>query len=1174
MQTPSGTLLRRSTLALTILFLLGQVLIPLLLHPPNVSAAPITKVKGFSDKSQTKDIVFNSPGIDSTTAKLSFQTGVNVTNANMLVDGLPNLGSNPSNITIDVGADGDAEWRWSGLGYGQLGHQNLFLLDGKAENTTANLTILGGGGNNNSAALRLPYGAKVTNATMVVGVKGISIAIECKTGSRACDTVNNDPVYSLMDAYNAMGWNAKVVTGTDIDTEAELSQYTVVILGSSGYYQDDDHSVFQSALRTWVQQDGGGLVGTGWILYSITSGSDLDQLLPVSPSYSYTTSGQVTITNPNHPVTQGVNSFNVPAQAYCEYPSSMSVDAGAQSLGTCSGPTVVVEQNGVGRTVYLGPNYFGDFQSYQSKQWFADANGLKLIQQATLWASGGGSLSGYVDIGNDGTKEWARNSYNGSENIPDFTGALNTYLASAQPSYTDQYGNKFVDIPIKVNSTSAGLISLQNLTVSYDYSAKVDSNPHNGSLSSEINGLIPDDLGTKNVSIPLCVTSDSPGIVRLHAFSADLIDPDHAPVITTLVPNQDKVDMDENTTTTFKVTATDWYKHPMTYTWLLDDKQNVTNDTYNYYADFESFGEHNITVKVSNGMEETDHSWAVSVKNVDRPPRIISFDPPLAVTMDENTTKTFSVVAMDPDKGDRVGFLWTFDGVGVGSTANTFDYKADYKSSGNHELIVTAKDPRGLMAKVTWEITVNDVNAPPEIYSWSPKADPTMAENSTLQFSIKTRSPDDDPLTDQWQIDGKDVRGATGINWEYQTGFEDAGVRVITVKVTDGKLTVNHTWRVTVTDVNRDPSAKIFMPGQNSYFLTTDNITLSAKGSSDPDLDKLTYDWYNGNTKIATGETATVKLPKGKATLDLHVSDGRGGTDTTSVTFYVQELKFALTLTSDNSAPRTGDNVKFTVQVQSTGDADGTNLPIRLYIDGYLVGNQTIDSIAPDGTQTITFDWKAREGTHKVTVLVAQDSTDKTLTVQKALIPGVGGSTSVWLLPLLLIIVIVGVLAGVGVMVSKRRKKAAAAPPPAAPVQPAPVPAPSAQYNAYQVPAPPPQPIAQVYRPYEGQSALMSLPPPPSFYSAPVEPVYGTATAVPAAQPVYDTAPAPAAPYGINTEPSSDLETTEAAINTAAAAGKDVTRARNHLRLAKIFNNKGDIQKASDYCRKARETIQ
>ena len=1169
---------------------------PILHIPLGAGAAPIKKINIFADGAQSKDITLSDMGTDSTTAKLSIQTGVTLANTSMLVDGRASGLSYPSNISIDVGGDGDRDWQWAGLGYGGLGHQNLFILDGKAQNTSANLTITGGGGNNDTASIRLPYGAQVTNATLVVEVKGISIAIECKTGSRACDTVNNDPVYSLRDAFNEKGWISKIVTGTDIDTVGELSQYTVVLLGNPGYSTDSDHTVYQSALRTWVTTYGGGMIGTGWLLYATTAGSDMEYLLPVNTPYTSSSGGQVTITNGNHPVTQGVNSFNVPASAYCERPSSNTVDAGATSLATCGGgPAVVVSDKGAGRTIYIGPNYFGDFQIYQSKQWYADANGKKLIQQATLWASGGGSLSGFIDIANDTNKEWSKTGFNGTEGLPDFSSTLNTFMATAQPSFTDPYGNQFVDVPIRVNSTSAGLISLRNLTVTYAYTAKVDQNPHNQTLAGEINGLIPTNLGTKNVTLPIVVSSDTAGIVTLHNFNADLINPAHAPLITAYEPAKDIVDANENTTVDLKVTATDWYRYPMTYTWFKDEKKNTTGDTYHYYIDFESQGQHNITVVVNNTVQDTARSWTVKVTNVDRPPHIFSYTPDLQVSMDENTTKTFSIVAKDPDIGDMVGYGWTLDGGPATSTSSSYDYKPTFLDQGVHYLEVTAKNQRQLKATLKWAITVNDVNAPPEITSWAPKTDPTMAENTTAMFSIKARTPDGDQLTYAWYVDDKPVPKETGTAFKFAAGFEDAGVREVKAEVSDGTLSVSHKWAVTVTDVNRPPVAVIASPKDDDEFLTTDNITLSAKGSTDLDKDKLTFEWYEGPMKIGTGETIKAKLPMGHQTVELRVSDGREGLTTTEVSIVVRALRFELTVDTGGSAPRAGDSVKIKVLVKSTGDADGTNIPVVLYIDGVVAGNQTIPTIASGDETTLEYTWTAKEGTHTVKVVMAQDKAEKSVSVQPPLLPitpGVKGNN--WFLPLLLIIIVIAVfLTVVGVAVAKRKKRAAAAqvqpavapaPPVAAPVAQPMVQQPPPSAGSYRMVAPPTSQPTQVYaqpayQSFSGVYAQPAYPPPPSSYyqaraTVVATPPMGVARPVMPEQ-YYEAPPVLPEQPSVTSEAGADIEaelqSADAAIQEAVAAGKDVTRAKNHLRLANFFARKGDSPKAMDYCKKARE---
>jgi len=1178
----------RIALLLTTISLLCQLILPILHVPLGATAAPIKKVNIFADGTQSKAITLTDMGTDSTTAKLSFQTGVTLANASMLVDGQASGKSYPSNISIDVGGDGDKDWQWAGLGYGGLGHQDLFILDGKAQNATANLTIMGGGGNNDTASIRLPYGAQVTNATLEVEVKGISIAIECKTGSGSCNSLNADPVYYLRDAFLEKGWNVKIVTGTDIDTVAELNQYTVVLLGDAGF-NDDDHATFQAALKTWVTENGGGMVGMGWIVYSTTAGTDIEYLLPVNAGYNFVYgTGQVTITNANHPVTQGVNNFNVPATCYCEFPSSQTIDAGAQTLGTCTGPTIVVAQKGAGRTVYLGPTYFADNSNYHSASWYQDANAKKLVQQATLWASGGGSLTGFIDIANDTNQEWSKTGFNGTEGLADFSATLNTYMATAQPSFTDTYGNQFVDVPIRVNSTSAGLISLRNLTVTYTYTAKMEQNPNNVTLAGEINGLIPTTLGTKNITLPIVVSSDTAGIVTLHNFNADIIDPAHAPLITAYEPAKDIVDADENTTVDLKVTATDWYRYPMTYTWFKDEKKNTTGDTYHYYIDFESQGQHNITVVVNNTIQDTARSWTVKVTNVDRPPHIYSYTPDtLQVSMDENTTKTFSVVAKDPDIGDMVGYSWTLDGAPATSTSSNYDYKPTFLDQGVHYLEVTAKNQRQLKTTLKWAITVNDVNAPPEITSWVPKTDPTMAENTTAMFSIKARTPDGDQLTYAWYVDDKPVPKETGTAFKYAADFEDAGVREVKAEVSDGKLSVFHKWSVTVTDVNRPPVAVISSPKDDDEFLTTDNITFSAKGSTDPDKDKLTFEWYEGPMKLGTGETLKVKLPVGHQTVELRVSDGREGLTTTEVQIIVRALRFELTVEPDNTGARAGDSIKLKVHIKSTGDADGTNIPVVVFVDGAVIGNQTIPSIAAGDETDLEFPWTAKEGTHTVKVVMAQDKAEKSISVQPALLPpitpGVKGNN--WFLPLLLIIIVIAVfLTVVGVAAAKRRKRAVAAqaqpavapaPPVAAPVAQPVVQQSPASAGSYRMVPPPTSQPSQVY----AQSAYPP-PPPPGYYQARATvvatPPMGMARPVMPEQTYESPTQLPEQPSVTNVagaDIEAELTSADAAIQAAAAGGKDVTRAKNHLRLANFFARKGDSPKAMDYCRKAREAV-
>ncbi|MEK6920820.1 MAG: hypothetical protein AABX82_02970, partial [Nanoarchaeota archaeon] len=227
------------------------------------------------------------------------------------------------------------------------------------------------------------------SANITLGKSKLRVAIECNSGTNACNIVNNDPVYSIKSLVEAAGHTGMIVDGSDIDTLGELNNYDVVVLGDSGF-NDDDHSTFQSALKTWVQ-NGGGLVGTGWVLFSTPLGSDMDQLLPVSPSYTSVFDGTLVITNSIHDITKGVNSFGNPT--YCEGPSSGVADSGAIVLGTCSSrPAIATKDFFSGKAVYLGPIYFGDFQNYGSAL-YSNNDARKLLLNSIEHAAGRKSVA-------------------------------------------------------------------------------------------------------------------------------------------------------------------------------------------------------------------------------------------------------------------------------------------------------------------------------------------------------------------------------------------------------------------------------------------------------------------------------------------------------------------------------------------------------------------------------------------------------------------------------------------------------------------------------------------------------------------------------------------------------------------------------------------------------------
>jgi type 1 glutamine amidotransferase len=226
----------------------------------------------------------------------------------------------------------------------------------------------------------------------------LRVAIECANDSLARDNSTSDPVYSMQTLFESRGFNTTIVNGSSIDTVEKLNDFDVVVIGDSGH-ADSDFLVFQTALKEWVQ-NGGGVVATGWILWAMVVDSDLDDIVPVSPPYDFESSGNVTmISGAENSITQGVDPFSIYGDV--EFPESHAADPGATVLGftmstgstnvTVSDmpmPVVVSWSYGLGKTVYLGPIYFGDFQTYENEGLYTDVDAVRLLLNSVEWAAG------------------------------------------------------------------------------------------------------------------------------------------------------------------------------------------------------------------------------------------------------------------------------------------------------------------------------------------------------------------------------------------------------------------------------------------------------------------------------------------------------------------------------------------------------------------------------------------------------------------------------------------------------------------------------------------------------------------------------------------------------------------------------------------------------------------
>ena len=124
-------------------------------------------------------------------------------------------------------------------------------------------------------------------------------------------------------------------------------------------------------------------------------------------------------------------------------------------------------------------------------------------------------------------------------------------------------------------------------------------------------------------------------------------------------------------------------------------------------------------------------------------------------------------------------------------------------------------------------------------------------------------------------------------------GFAAGDYRIKCV-ISDGLLTDNKEWNLTVTDVNQAPvGAKINAPQANVLYVQGAPITFSAdKNATDPDGDPVSYRWSIDATNYTLSSASaftldwkdkevTKELNPGIHQIDMTISDGKGGTQTT-----------------------------------------------------------------------------------------------------------------------------------------------------------------------------------------------------------------------------------------------------------------------------------------------------
>ncbi len=284
------------------------------------------------------------------------------------------------------------------------------------------------------------------------------------------------------------------------------------------------------------------------------------------------------------------------------------------------------------------------------------------------------------------------------------------------------------------------------------------------------------------------------------------------PLITRSTPQQEpgqELRVAEGQSLTFAVEAESPEHSPLRFAWLLDGVERGKDKRWTYKPDFDEGGPQAKAVKViiTDGENHAvEHAWRILVKDVDRPPKIIASSPSAdALWVATGSVLDFSVEAVDPDKEDRLVYVWSLDGREVSRGQRwQFNVPAGAESRTRYRVTAEVADENNLHDRVAWNVNIKNTGAPPRIIDVQPRDEKlTVQVGQALDFFVTVDFPDDartdkKSLRYRWNVEG-DAPQATDTGRYHLVKTTPGTYRVTVLAISsEGLQSVPRRWNVEV----------------------------------------------------------------------------------------------------------------------------------------------------------------------------------------------------------------------------------------------------------------------------------------------------------------------------------------------------------------------------------------
>ena len=333
-----------------------------------------------------------------------------------------------------------------------------------------------------------------------------------------------------------------------------------------------------------------------------------------------------------------------------------------------------------------------------------------------------------------------------------------------------------------------------------------------------------------------------------------------------IIIGPDNLSVFEGSNITFFINTTDPDNDPVNLTVNNSRFVSLGGGNYRFSANYSDAGLYRARFTATDGFLSTTHDLNLTVVNVNRAPIMTG---PNNLTIFEGNSTTFFINATDPDNDPIVLAVndSRFQNLGGGN----FRFDANYGDAGVRIARFTANDGSA-NGTHNMTLTVINVNRAPVIAGPN---NGSVNESNSITISLNITDPDNDPLT--VNVNNSRFVNIGGYNYRFDANYSDAGIHIARFTATDGVNSTNHTYTLTVINVNRNPVV-ITTPvirGGEGYLYTYD------VNATDPDSDPITYSLLSppvgmvvdGNTGIITWRPSSV----GNYSVAVQARDSLGG---------------------------------------------------------------------------------------------------------------------------------------------------------------------------------------------------------------------------------------------------------------------------------------------------------